>query len=92
MLDLDYVDVGVDTCLVNERCVRSAGVRKVIRFDTTIANVGTALRTDAGVRLEFRPVNVKGSGVETTSTHPHDFHDQPELLPLGEADSTRLQP
>ena len=38
---VDYVDVGADTCLVDERCVRGTGVRKVIRFDTTIANIGT---------------------------------------------------
>lgn len=38
---VDYVDVGTDTCLVAENCVRGTGVRKVIRFDTTIANVGT---------------------------------------------------
>jgi hypothetical protein len=37
---IDYVDVGADSCLVLEGCVRDIGVRKVIRFDTMIGNVG----------------------------------------------------
>lgn len=38
---VDYVDVGDDACLVAERCVGGTGLRKVIRFSTQIANVGT---------------------------------------------------
>jgi len=37
-----YVDIGADACLVNEGCVGGVGVRRVIRFSTLIANIGTA--------------------------------------------------
>ncbi len=39
-LYVDYVDVGDDSCLVLEGCVRDTGVRRVLRFDTLIANIG----------------------------------------------------
>ncbi len=38
---VDYVDVEDDSCLVLERCVHDVGLRRVLRFDTMIANVGT---------------------------------------------------
>ena len=38
---LDYIDAE-DQCLLDERCVRGLGRRKIIRFGTRIANVGTA--------------------------------------------------
>ncbi len=38
---LDYVQVPEDDCLIQERCVRGPGNRKVIRFGTRIANIGT---------------------------------------------------
>ena len=38
---MSFVDVGADACLINERCVTGLGVRKVIRFSTMIANIGT---------------------------------------------------
>ncbi|MFN3197285.1 MAG: lysyl oxidase family protein [Bradymonadia bacterium] len=36
---IEYLDVE-DQCLVNERCVRGTGRRKILRFGTRIANVG----------------------------------------------------
>ena len=41
-LSVDYVDVGEDSCLVDEGCVHGLGLRKVIRFGTRVGNVGTA--------------------------------------------------
>ena len=38
---VDYVDVGEDSCLVDEGCVRDVGLRRVLRFSTMIANMGT---------------------------------------------------
>lgn len=38
---LDYIDVR-DQCLIEERCVRGDGRRKLIRFGTQIANIGRA--------------------------------------------------
>lgn len=38
---VSFVDVGADACLINERCVTGLGVRKVVRFSTQIANIGT---------------------------------------------------
>ncbi len=40
-VELDYVFVGGDNCLIAEGCVQGPGNRKVIRFGTFIANVGT---------------------------------------------------
>ena len=37
---IDYVEVPTNSCLINENCVRGTGSRKVIRFATTIANIG----------------------------------------------------
>lgn len=37
--DIEHLDVE-DQCLVNERCVRGTGRRKIIRFGTRIANIG----------------------------------------------------
>ena len=39
-LALEYLNV-FDECLVNERCVRDVGRRKILRFGTRIANIGT---------------------------------------------------
>ncbi len=38
----DFVDVSDDACLVNEGCVTGMGVRRVVRFGTRIANIGTS--------------------------------------------------
>lgn len=38
---LDHVNVPENDCLIQERCVRGSGDRKVIRFGTRIANIGT---------------------------------------------------
>ncbi|MCB9524222.1 MAG: hypothetical protein H6702_12760 [Myxococcales bacterium] len=40
-LQLDELDAQ-DECLINERCVGALGLRKILRFGTRIANVGTA--------------------------------------------------
>lgn len=40
-LAIEYLDVR-DECLLDERCVRGLGRRKIIRFGTRIGNVGTA--------------------------------------------------
>lgn len=40
-IELDHVFVSDTSCLINEGCVRGSGDRKVIRFGTEIANVGT---------------------------------------------------
>ena len=37
---IDYINVSENDCLINERCVRGAGQRKLIRFGTRIANIG----------------------------------------------------
>lgn len=38
----DFVDVASDACLFNEGCVTGTGLRRVVRFGTRIANVGTS--------------------------------------------------
>ena len=38
---IDHVQVAEDDCLIQERCVGGPGDRKVIRFGTRIANIGT---------------------------------------------------
>ena len=40
-IELDHVFVGPQDCLIAEGCVRGSGDRKVIRFGTMIANIGT---------------------------------------------------
>jgi hypothetical protein len=37
---VDYVDVEEDSCYVTEGCVLDIGERRVIRFDTVVANIG----------------------------------------------------
>lgn len=38
----DYVDASADQCLFNEGCVTGDGMRRVVRFGTRSANIGTA--------------------------------------------------
>ena len=57
-MSIDYIEVPEDSCLIDERCVRGTGTRKVLRFGTRIANVGnTDLRLgvppSAGTSTEF---------------------------------------
>ena len=40
-IHVDHVQVAPDDCLINEGCVQGPGDRKVIRFGTRIANIGT---------------------------------------------------
>jgi hypothetical protein len=40
-LQIDYIDAE-DECLINEGCIRALGRRKLIRFGTRIANIGSA--------------------------------------------------
>lgn len=41
-ITIDYVEVPAGSCLLPENCVRGVGLRKVLRFGTTIANIGNA--------------------------------------------------
>lgn len=38
---IDYINVNENDCLINERCVRGSGRRKLIRFGTLVINSGT---------------------------------------------------
>ena len=53
-IELDHVIVGPSDCLIAEGCVQGPGDRKVIRFGTKIANVGT----------EDLQLGVPGEGIE----------------------------
>jgi hypothetical protein len=41
-LEIEEVDVGQDSCMIEEGCVGGTGLRKVLRFGTQVGNIGTS--------------------------------------------------